>query len=184
MNNLPLAALILGIVITAKHLISLVAPGSLQNFLKKFPRSRFWGTTLLLIATIWTFFLTATIDLGEFSSLRMMLMVGIIFGSALFWHFVPEFLAVRSLGFILLLLARPMLEMTFLKSGLLPILLSLLAYLWIIAGLFMVGMPYLLRDFITFISTPHRKQLWQLLSYAGLFYGLLLVIEGGLQLLS
>ncbi len=142
MNNLPLIAFILGIAITTKHLISLVAPAAFQKFLKIFPRSRFWGITLLLIATAWTFFLIATIDLGEFSSLRSAILAGIIIGASLFGWLVPEFLAVRSLGFILLLLAHPLLEITFLKSGLLPLLLSLLAYAWIIGGLIMVGMPY------------------------------------------
>ncbi|MFI0348050.1 MAG: hypothetical protein ACH346_04670 [Chthoniobacterales bacterium] len=184
MNDLPSISLILGFALVAKHFMALLVPTSFQNFLKKFPRSRFWGVALLLLSTTWAFFLIATTDLGEFSSLRLAILTGILVGGALFGWLVQEFLAVRSLGFILLLLAHPVLEMTFLKSGLLPFLISLLAYAWIIAGLFMIGMPYLLRDLISFISAPHRLRLYQLLCSAGLIYGLVLITEGGMLLLA
>ena len=104
-------------------------------------------------------------------------------GGGLFGWLVPDFLAVRSVGFLALLGARPLLELTFLQSGTLPVLLSILAYLWIIIGLFSIGMPYLLRNFITFITEPSRSTIWRWLSYFGFCYGLLLLILGGWELL-
>ncbi|MBM3857159.1 MAG: hypothetical protein FJ390_04265 [Verrucomicrobia bacterium] len=180
---LPIIALLLGFLITSKHTLSLVAPEPLKVFLQGFPRSRLWGKVLFSIALIWAFLLALTTDLGEFSSLRNSILGGIVIGGGLFGWLVPNFLAVRSLGFIALLAARPMLELTFLQSGTLPFLLSLLAYAWVIIGLFSVGMPYLLRNFITFITAPERAQLWRVLSWAGILYGLALLILGGWQLL-
>jgi len=180
---LPFLALLLGLVIAIKHLVALLAPEPLQTFAQRFPRSPFWGKTLFGVAWIWTFLLTMTTDLGEFSSLRNSILGGIVIGGGLFGWLVPDFLAVRSLGFIALLAARPLLELTFLQPGTLPFLLSLLAYLWVIVGLFCVGMPYLLRNFITFITTPSRTHLWRSLAWIGLFYGLVLFILGCWQVI-
>ncbi len=53
------------------------------------------------------------------------------------------------------------------------LLLVTLAYAWIIAGLFLVGMPYLLRDLIAWITS--RPMLWRGLTLAGIFWGIALV---------
>ena len=180
---LPLIALFLGLAIFIKHLMALLLPEPFKAFIQRFPRSSFFGKLLLISAAFWAFTLAVTTDLGEFSTLRTPILIGIIVGSGLFGWLVSEFLAVRSLGFIMLLAARPLLELTFLKSGLLPLLLSFLAYIWIIIGLLSVGMPYLLRNAITFLVAPQRQQLWRYLCYAGLLYGLLLLINGAWQVL-
>lgn len=181
---LPIIALLLGLAITVKHLIALLAPAPLKAFAQRFPRSRFWGKVLFGVTLLWAFVLAMTTDLGEFNSLRNSILGGIIIGGGLFGWLVQDFLAVRSLGFIALLAARPMLELTFLQAGILPFLLSVLAYLWVIVGLFCVGMPYLLRNFITFIIAPERAQLWRILSWMGLVYGLVLFSLGTWQLLN
>lgn len=181
---LPIIALLLGLAITIKHLIALLAPESLKTFAQRFPRSRFWGNILFGIALIWAFFLALTTDLGEFTSLRHSILGGIVIGGGLFGWLVSDFLSIRSLGFIALLVARPLLELTFLQSGALPFLLSVLAYLWVIIGLFCIGMPYLLRNFITFITAPENMQLWRGLAWIGFLYGFTLLLLGSWQLLN
>ena len=178
----PLIAFLLGLAIMIKHLVALLAPEPFKAFAQRFPRSPFFGKLLFGIALIWTLSLALTTDLGEFSSLRNSIVGGIVIGGVLFGWLAPDFLAVRSLGFLGLLAARPLLELTFLQSGALPFLISLLAYHWVIIGLFSVGMPYLLRNLITFITAPSRTQLWRGLAWIGLLYGLALLILGGWQL--
>lgn len=180
---LPIIALLLGLAISIKHLLALLILEPFKAFAQRFPRSRFWGKLLFSIALVWAFLLIATTDLGEFSSLRRSILGGILIGGGLFGWLVTDFLAVRSLGFIALLAARPLLELTFLQSGALPLLLSLLAYVWVIIGLFCVGMPYLLRNFITWITAPKRTELWRGLAWIGLVYGLTLFLLGAWQLL-
>ncbi len=180
---LSIIALLLGLAISIKHLAALLFPEPFKAFAQRFPRSPFFGKLLFGIALIWTLALALTTDLGEFSSMRNSIVGGIIIGGGLFGWLVPDFLAVRSLGFLALLAARPLLELTFLQSGALPFLISLLAYLWVIIGLFSVGMPYLLRNLITFITAPRRAQLWRGLAWIGLLYGLALLLLGGWQIL-
>jgi hypothetical protein len=48
-----------------------------------------------------------------------------------------------------------------------------LAYAWVIAGLFFVGMPYLLRDAVKILTA--KKQIWLLSALGGLLYGAVLM---------
>jgi hypothetical protein len=173
---LPIIALFLGLAMTIYHLLALLVPEPFKIFARRFPRSSFWGKFLFGITLLWALGLALTTDLGEFSSLRNSILVGIIIGGGLFGWLVPDFLSIRSIGFLALLAARPLLQLTFLQSGKLSCLLSILAYFWIVVGLFSVGMPYLLRNLITFITVPSRSSLWSFLSLLGLLYGLLLIM--------
>ncbi len=174
--NLPLVALLIGALLAGVHLFGLVARETCITWARTVPRSRFWGTTLLALATLWTLYMTATTDLGEFSPMRNSIMIGVVAAAFLLWKFVPDFLSSRSLGFLLLLAAHPVLETTFLQHGVAKIALALLAYGWALAGLFLVGMPYLHRDLIGWICT--QKWRWDLVCWAGMAYGILLLISG------
>jgi hypothetical protein len=174
--NLALLALVIGAALAVTHLIGLLAPGPCIAWARSFPRSRFLGTVLLAAATLWTLFIATTTDLGEFSPMRSFVVIGIVLGSILLWKFVPDFLSSRSLGFLLLLAANPVLEATFLQAGPVKIALALLAYAWALAGLFLVGMPYLHRDLITWVGG--NRLLWNLHCWAGILYGLFLLVGG------
>ena len=101
------------------------------------------------------------------------MLLAIVAGAVLSWIYVPEFLAVRALGMLLLLAAEPLLESAFLCHETSRLLLVVLAYAWVIAGLFYVGMPYLLRDAIQWV-TADRNRL-KSGAIAGAVYGLALV---------
>lgn len=178
-SNLALPAIIIGAWLAGAHLFGLLMPQPCIAWARSIPRSRFWGTTLLAIASIWTLVIATTTDLGEFSPMRSLVVVGIIAGSFLLWKFVPDFLASRSLGFLLLLVANPVLEATFLHAGPVKIALATLAYAWALAGLFLVGMPYLHRDLVNWISGS--RLLWNIHCWAGILYGIFL-LAGGLLL--
>jgi len=174
--SLPLVAIVLGVALAGTHLFGIVASSFLIKEAKAFPRSRFWGTVLLGSAILWALGITATTDLGEFSPIRNFLMLGVIGGGILLWKFVPDFLSSRSLGFLFLLAAHPVLETTFLQHGVAKIALALLAYGWAFVGLFLVGMPYLHRDLIGWICA--RKWRWDIVCWAGVAFGVLLLISG------
>lgn len=171
--SLSTMGLTVGLIIAGSHLAGLLAGGTAIAAAKAFPRSRFWGTALLAIAVLWTLGIATTTDLGEFSTMRHLIVIGVAAGGILTWRFVPDFLSSRSLGFLLLLAAHPVLECTFLQHGMLKLLLAFLAYGWALAGLFLVGMPYLHRDLIGWVCAERWR--WNAACWAGLLYGLLLV---------
>ena len=168
--SLHTVGLIVGILLLASHLIALVRPEQTKGWLMKLPRSRSLGVGLLALDAIWTFWLVSNMDLGEFSQFRTWLQVGIPILFVLTLLFVDEFLAVRALGIMALLAAEPILSACFLRPETPRLLLVVLAYVWLTVGLFWVGMPYLLRDQISWITKSGIR--FKAATLTGLVYGL------------
>jgi hypothetical protein len=91
-------------------------------------------------------------DLGEFSRFRTWLQIAVPLVFILTIFFVDEFLSVRALGIMTLLAAEPILSSAFLRPELARLLVVIFAYVWLTLGLFWVGMPYLLRDQISWLT--------------------------------
>src|SRR5437762_6514238 len=137
-------------IIAGAFLILISLPGLFKpefaSVAQGFPRSRFAGVVLLTIALVWTFWLLATIEMGEFAAFRRPLLIVVPIGYILVLRFVDEFLAVRALGILCLLIAEPLLDAAFLRYGTSRLFVTVFAYLLIVAGLFWVMIPYILRD--------------------------------------
>jgi len=171
--SLQVTGFIVGVLLILIHAYALLQPAVCQRALAGFPRSSLLGPALLSVAAIWTLVLIQQMDLGEFAPFRRILLIATLIAWGLSWKFVPEFLSVRALGMLLLLAAEPLLSAAFLHPETSRLLLVTLAYAWILLGLFWVGMPFLLRDQITWVSkTPNR---WRAMAGAGLVYGVLIL---------
>jgi hypothetical protein len=88
-------------------------------------------------------------------------------------RFGMEFLSVRALGMLLLLVAEPLLESAWLRPETGRLFLVGLVYLWIVCGLFFIGTPYILRDLISWVSASTLR--WKAASMAGIVYGAILI---------
>jgi uncharacterized protein YjeT (DUF2065 family) len=115
-------------------------------------------------------------DLGEISSIRSQLMAVWAISGILVVIFVPGFLAARGLGCLLLLAAAVILDACFLSETPWRYVLTVLAYVWVIAGMFLVYSPHYGRDAIQFLTqSPQRLRLF---SWPGVVYGALIVALG------
>lgn len=171
--SLMQVGLVTGLLLVVVHAIALAQPAHTGALLRVFPRSYVLGRILLVIAAAWSFWLVNKADLGEFSHLRGLLQLGIPVGAVLAWFFVDEFLAVRALGTIALLAAEPLLSAAYMQEPTSRLLLVALAYVWILVGLFLVGMPYILRDLIAWLTS--NKNLFRVSAALGLAYGVVLI---------
>jgi hypothetical protein len=172
--SLQSVGITVGVLLLLGHAVAWVGGPKAMAFAKDFPRSRAAATILLMIAAVWAFLLVQDIDLGEFSRLRQIMLMGIVAGAILAWLYVEEFLAARALGMLLLLAAEVLLESAVLRSEPSRLLLVTLAYGWVLAGLFMVGMPYLLRDAIKVVTASPTR--WKLACLGGVAYGAALLV--------
>jgi hypothetical protein len=170
--SLQAVGLIAGVVLLLLSLLAIFLPA--QNFLPRFPRSRTAGAALLTIDLIWSFWLLATMEMGEFSNFRRPLLIILPVGFFLVLKFVDEFLAVRALGILCVLAAEPLLDAAFLRPETSRLLVTILAYLMIVAGLIWVTMPYLLRDQIDW-STKNPGR-WRFFSGLGFAFGVAILI--------
>ena len=171
--TLETAVIAVGILLLAAHTIALWKARETQEWLRRFPRSRTAGAILLMCAPIWSWILIKTIDLGEFSNWRTRILIFIPIAAFLTWRYVDEFLAARALGMVALLAAEPLLEAAWLRPEPSRLALVILAYVWIVAALFWIGMPYTLRDQIAWVTKNEGR--WKSAAFAGIGYSLILI---------
>jgi hypothetical protein len=168
--NLQTAGMVAGSLLVLLTLPGFFKPTFVQNWMKRFPRSGIAGIILLTLILVWSFWLLATMEMGEFSSFRRPLMIVLPIGYVLVLRFVEEFLAVRALGILCLLAAEPLLEAAFFRYETSRLFVTVLAYLLIVAGLFWVTMPYLLRDQINW--SVHSNARWRVVHGIAAVYGI------------
>jgi hypothetical protein len=167
--SLQTAGFIAGIFLLLFGLSGLIKPGASQAAARLLPRSRVAGFVLLTLALFWSFWLLATMEMGEFSSFRKPLLIIMPIGFLLVLRYVDEFLSARALGILCLLAAEPLLDAAFFRNEASRLLVTVFAYLLIVAGLFWVTMPYLLRDQINWSARSNSR--WRLTHGIALLYG-------------
>jgi hypothetical protein len=175
-GGLPLkgTGVALGLLLLGKHIWAWRNAEKAQAFLRAFPRNYAWGAVLLTVAFLWSMLCLANMDMGEFFFLRQWFLMLVPIAFVLVLVYVKEFLAVRALGSLLLLAAGPVLCAAFLQPPVTRLLLPVLAYAWILVGMFFVGMPFLMRDWIHWLlAKPGR---WNVAVWGGMIYGGVLLL--------
>lgn len=171
--SLRWVALVIGALYLIGHLPGVICTEATIRFWKKFPRNYPIGVVLTLAAGIWFCWLTATTDLGEMSGWRNVLVCVWALGTLGMIFFVPIFLAVRGLAFLLLLGTEVILSAAFLVDSNARLVMTVVAYAWAIKGIVLVGWPYLMRDAVDIaLATPTRCRFCSL---AGVFFGAVLI---------
>lgn len=175
-TGLVLSAWLIGV-----HLLMLLQPTLVKNFLIRFPRNQMLGQVLMGIGLGWFWLLIApsglgtlsalAMDLGEFNGAKGLLQILVPVSLVLVCVSVRDFLAVRALGLLGLMAAAPLLGAAFLKDPQSRLLVPIFAYAILTGSLFCVGMPYLFRDLITWVTAQPLR--WKFLSLGGLAYGIL-----------
>src|SRR5438046_6019001 len=166
--SLHTAGIIAGAFLVLIGLLGLLKP-HFASVMQRFPRSRVAGVVLLTICLVWTFWLLATIQMGEFSAFRRPLLIALPIGYGLALRFVDEFLAVRALGILCLLAAEPLLDAAFFRYEASRLVLTVFAYFLIVAGIIWVTMPYTLRDQINWSARNNLH--WRCVNGIAIVYG-------------
>jgi hypothetical protein len=161
--------IVVGIALLFGHIFALVQKQKVQDFLKAFPRSYKWGVILLSIDLVWGMMCLSNMDMGEFFNLRKWFLIIVPVSFVLVLVYVQEFLAVRALGSLMLLIGGIVLQAAFLQPQMSRLLLPVIAYVWIIAGMYFVGMPFLMRDWVNWVTGNDGR--WKLATLGGVVYG-------------
>jgi len=163
------------------HLWMLLKSEDSQKFMKRFPRNYMLGAVLMGIGMFWFWLLIVPggkspleMDLGEFNSAKKALMVLVPVAAYMMITQVREFLAVRATGLLCLMAAAPLLYASFQVWPTGKHLMPIYAYGMLTAGLFFVGMPYLMRDAINWATKTNGR--WKALAAGGLGYGVAVLV--------
>ena len=176
--KLSLLVIILGLVLALPQVYALLKPTSSASALRKFPRSMPWGYALMLLGTAWFLYNLSLESIADFASYKNVLVAifaGIGIASCIF---VQDFLAVRGLAIVLLLLGKLMVDTgrPYLPTTNWVLVIQVLAYVLVVAGIWLTISPWRLRDAIDWDTRTVSR--FKMTSAVRLAVGLLLAALG------
>jgi hypothetical protein len=173
--SLSSLAIVLGLTFALLNIYGVLKPAPFADVARKFPRFTPIGYLLTLVATGWFVYYVSLETVADFANIKTALCfffaaVGI--GACLF---VRDFLPVRGLAVILLLLAKLIVDTARLVETDWRLVLVSWAYLWVILGMWLTISPWRLRDWIQWAtaSPPRTRMLSAVRTVFGLFVVLL-----------
>jgi hypothetical protein len=167
---------LLGLGLALPQIYGLLRPARFAEALRAFPRSLFWGYVLMPLGTLWFLWNLRQDQIADFAAFKPVLFAGFAvvgFGSCIF---VRDFLAVRGLAVVVLLLAHVTLNtIRWVDTGW-RLVVTTWAYVWIVAAIWFTISPWRLRDFIAWMTANEPRV--RLSCAARLVFGLLVATIG------
>lgn len=170
MNPLTLSqlSLALGVLAILAGLWQLFAPAQVGRMLAAFPRSALTAWALTAADLLWVAWLLFNTPLGDFDRFKPALYALTPLSFYLLVVHMDELLAPRSLGGLLLLLATPVLRIAQWHDSTWRLVITSLAYCWVIGGITLILSPHLFRRTVLLtVPTAGRHRLAALLKLAG-----------------
>ena len=176
--KLSLLSILLGVGMSVPQVYAIARPAKFADAAKKFPRNLPIGIALMLLGTAWFVWNVSVEPIADFTSMKPYMMGGFIAVGVLSCIFIQDFLAVRGLAVVMLLLGKLMVDTGRPHLGESPFVLvfQVWAYVYIVAGICFTIWPWKLRDLIQFATaTETRVRLGSALRLA---FALFIVILG------
>ncbi len=175
--KLSLLSILLGLGLGLPQVYGLTNPQKFTESVRKFPRNLPVGILLMLLGTawfVWNFYVEPIADFAAFKPYMLGAFAAI---GVLSCIFVQDFLAVRGLAVVFLLLAKLMLDTgrPHLGESDFVVVIQAWAYVLILAGIYLTVAPWRLRDFLNWATaTPSRIQIGSSIRLAFALFILLL----------
>jgi hypothetical protein len=135
-----------GLLHLASALAGLYAPDRARRLLQAFPRHEVMGWILTAAAMLWAGWLVLhTLPFSNMARIETMVYLGTPVCFFAVVVYMDELLAPRALGGLLLLVASPVLASARLHDSTWTVVITLLAYAWVIAGMVLVVSPFRFR---------------------------------------
>lgn len=160
MSRLAITSLVLGAAIVVARLPGVVAPAEYGAWLRRFPRSVWWGRVLMGIATLWAWIVVYHAATEEWAWTRPLIVVGFPVGYWLVIRFAEQFLAVRGAAALSMLLAKIVLDGADTSELPARLVVTVLTYLWVIVAIWFSIAPHHARDLIAFSTATQRRLRW------------------------
>ena len=176
MTRLSLISILVGTLAIAVRLPGMLTPATFRAIAVKFPRNVPVGRILMGIvaAIVWWVMYHAATD--EWKWAQPFIFIGVPVAYGLVYYFPPRYLALWAVAALLLLIAKPMVDAA--DASLAPgrLVVTVVAYLWVIAAFWMTTAPHHFRDLLGFVMANDRR--CRLACCAGIVTGLVLVSLG------
>jgi hypothetical protein len=157
--KLSTLAIVLGLVVGLPQIYGFVNPTGFGAAVRKFPRSIAWGYALMLLGTGWFIYNLSQESISDFAAYKNLLFAGFAavgIGSCVY---VQDFLAVRGLAVVFLLLAKLMVDTgrPYLGQTSLVLIIQSWGYLLVVLGIWLTVSPWRLRDFLQWATANEKR---------------------------
>ena len=159
MSNLSILAIALGLGVAVPQIYGLMKPAAFAVMARSFPRSLPWGIALMLVGTIWFVWNVSQESIADFAAYKNYLLFGFALVGIGSCIFVQDFLAVRGLAVVLLLLAKLMVDTgrPELDHTAWVLVIQTWAYVLAVAGMWLTISPWRLRDAIAWTTANEGR---------------------------
>jgi hypothetical protein len=157
--KLSTLSIALGLGMGLPQVYGILKPAAFAAAVRKFPRAVPWGVALMLLGTAWFLWNLSLESISDFAAYKPHMMAGFAavgIGSCIF---VQDFLAVRGLAVVLMLLAKLMVDT---GRPLLPVthwtwVIQTWAYVLVVAGIWLTISPWRLRDLLNWATATEDR---------------------------
>ncbi len=155
--KLSTLCILLGVVMSLPQIYGLMNPKQFATTARKFPRSVPLGWALMVLGTVWFLYnvnAEAASDFATYKDKMMIFFAAIGLGTCIF---VKDFLAVRGLAVVFLLLAKLMVDTARWVDTDWRLLIVVWAYVLVIAGMWFTVSPWRFRDLINWATADEKR---------------------------
>ena len=157
MMTLSTLSILLGLGMGLPQIYGIMKPSAFAAGVRKFPRSLPWGFALMLLGTAWFVYNVNGEPISDFAAYKP-LMLGLFAAVGIAsCFFVQDFLAVRGLAVVLMLLAKLMVDTARWAATDWRLVVVTWAYLMVIAGIWFTIYPWHLRDALNWATANEKR---------------------------
>jgi len=156
--KLSTLSILLGLGMGSLQAYGLMKPAAFAAAAHKFPRSLPWGYALMLLGTAWFLWYLNREAASDFLAYKKYLLPGFAAIGVATCIFVKDFLAVRGLAVVFLLLAKLMVDTARWVDTEWRLVIVVWAYVLVLAGIwFMWSGPWRLRDLLAWATATEKR---------------------------
>ena len=155
--TLSTLAILIGLVSAALQVYAVLKPKSFAEHARKFPRSEGIGYVLMALGAVWFLYNLNNEAISDFAQYKKMMLLGFGALAILTCIYVRDFLAVRGLAVVLLLVAWFTLNHTRFHESPWRLVLVVWAYACIVVGMWLTISPWRLRDWIDKLTASEDR---------------------------
>jgi uncharacterized protein YjeT (DUF2065 family) len=169
MSRLAVWAVVFGVLKLGGSIFAALRPELFRKGVVAFPRSVWPARILTVIDLVWAAFLLNAMAMGNFDRFKVALYGLCPLAIILVVIYLDELLAPRALGGLYLLLAAPLLDVARCHPSSWSLLMTVVAYMMVIAGIAFILTPYLFRKMFSFWIRDDR--ICRSMAMIGIFAG-------------
>jgi hypothetical protein len=174
--KLSVLAILLGLIAALPSVYGVAKPGAFGNAARRFPRYTPVGYVLIIAATLWFLTLLKQESIADFAAFKpalYTLFAAVGLGACLF---VKDYLPVRGLAVLYLLLAKLMVDTARWVETDWRLVITTWAYVLVILGMWFTISPWRLRDLLNWFTANEKRT--RVVSGVRLAFGVFIVILG------